>query len=410
MSLGSLSSSASLGPSLASSDDSSIGLTPVKSGRNSKEATHEKSVSSGYKKVNAKCQDDEVKFQRKQTPRMNIAATTNKDNKENNGTASDKGKRMSLGSLSSSASLGPSLASSDDSSIESAPAVLGRRSKEMAYEKCVSSKFKKADAKYEDNNTPSKKRGRDKCKTPPKNRPFSALRSPNSDNSQSSLETPNPSGLTRQLASKRSKRRLKLGTASKNKKVVSSSLALGNNEDEKDSAKKARRPRELVPPSSPSPANTSASTSASRLLRRKQGKATPEIESKRPFSAHTSSSDSIQIVNDCKSKPTAKETPSSSYNLFSSDSSDGNCEPNTIHVHGSKSKKPLPHKQSSYSSGAAKGQCTSKSEQTSARELPPVKHETMNSLGWAQGKAGWKKKSTVGDSGSSGFGTIGRFK
>jgi len=369
--------------------------------------------------------NQKVKPQRKKPRETHARAKKMNDNKENNGTASGKGKKMSLRSIPSSASLGASLASSDDSSIESIHVELGRNHKKMTqHEKSASFEGKKANAKAQDSavacdltlssdddDESPNKMGRDKCKTPPKARSSSAFRSStNSVSSESSLETPNSSGLRKKPASRKSsptssigssKRRLKLGTSPKNKRVASSPSPsmIGNN----NSARKARRRRKSVPSSSSSE-DTSSSSNSSRRPMRKQAKAAAETKSSTLLSKRSSSSDSVQIVNEGKSKLVTKKRPSPTSDLSSSDDSDDDYHSKPNKTHRSKSKKPNKCEQSSDSSGYTKRHSISKNGKESARELPTAKHEeAINSSGWTQGKAGWEKKSPVGVSGSSGF-------
>lgn len=375
-----------------------------------------------------------MKPQSKKTSGTTNSRTTKpNNNKENNRTASaaGKGKRMSLGSLSSSASLGSSLASSDDSSIESTSANLESSRKKMAHcAKSASSKGKKPNAKTydlslssDDDNAdsidvlPKKKMGKDtkRCNTPEK-----ARSSNDSVDSARSLETPNSLGLSKKSTSNKpsstssfgsSKRRLKLGATGKNQSVApsssssSSSSLHGNNgkSKKKGSARKATRGRSVLPasPSSPSSSSSDDSSTSSNLQSsrpyRKQAKAAATTKSRTKSSTRTllskRSSDAVEIVNGNKSKITSKKRPSPSIDLSSSDVSD---DETSYQMRSCKTVKKQLLKQSSNASGSISSETGKKSAREEVSTGQQQQGDMMNNFGWTQGTAGWRKSAAGG--------------
>ncbi|KAL7543744.1 hypothetical protein ACHAXR_013056 [Thalassiosira sp. AJA248-18] len=365
--------------------------------------------------------DDEIaakqhmKPQRKKKPETDSYTAKSNNNKENNGTASDKGKRFSLGSLSSAASSGSSLASSDDSSIESlTPVKLGMNHEKMTqYERSatsVASVGKKANAKSEDVavtydlslssdddddsiDLPPKEMGKAKCRTPPKPRSSAALRSSsNSINSDCSLETPKSSGLRNKPATKSSniltvglsKRRLELDASPKDQsKAASSAYSLfgGSNNKVKRGSARTQRRRKSEFPSSSSSVDTSPSRSNSS-----GGPA--GAKSSTLLQKCSSSSDFVQIVKGSKPKVVRKKRLSPSSDLSSSDESESNQQ-----IAKKAPKKPLLRQQSSDDSvGSIKRHCKSNNaDKQSGRERPTANHDVNTNLGWTQGKVGWEK-------------------
>ena len=278
-----------------------------------------------------------------------MARTTKvNDNKENNGTEKSS-KRFSLGSLSSSgASLGSSLASSDDdSSTGSSPAPrvsLGKNNNKMAeVQKSASvgkKKKGKAKSKAQDktvdlslSSSSSEDEDESSVDLPPKKTDkrrtvASPLLSPcKSVNSESSRETPNSKGLMElPSAIGSTKRRLQLGVArNKGGKGASPVSSLFG---DKESARKAkiRSEADLSLSSSSSSSSDDDSLTSIKPKPKRPAKFTSNTTLPRKKAPPPSQdSVSVQIIeNKSKSKITAKKRSSPSSDLSSSDESESN--------------------------------------------------------------------------------------
>jgi len=367
--------------------------------------------SDGISDDNNKMVNQKVEPQSKKEHVRYTQESKSSDNKENNGSESRKVKRMSLGSLSSAASLGSSLASSDDSSIESVN--LGMNHKRVTQHETSSLRRNNKNSKArgggvafefslssEDDDEVQEEVGMDECKTPPKARPISAPDSFNNGvDSESSFDTPSILGWGKKHASKKpaqttssligsSKRQLTLGTTLGNKMAVSSSLSsIVNNSN---SARKARRLSKPAPShSSPSSDKTSPSSGSSLLsMSRKQAKPISQIKPNMPLSKRSSSSDSVEIV----TKPTANKKPPPSSNLFTSDQSSDSDDC----VLRPKQTFTSQRKQSRDLLAPTKHNATSNSNTKSAEDQPSSKQKkAVACSAWTQGMAGWEKSSAA---------------
>ena len=329
-------------------------------------------------------------------------------NKENNRSAIGEVKKSRVGSLSSSASLGSSLATSDESSIESTPIYLGMNHKKMTQcEKSSPPKLRKLKANSQSDantydlspssddddpkrwNMPQKRIGTSKCaKKGGASSSVGPCLSDNSVSSESSLEITNPLGLTRKSAVKTSrstcfespKRQSKRASASENNSNAPSSQSsshTNNDKDEKGSAGKSSRHKEQIL-SSPSLSSTVLlSRSYSSIRKQAKTETKTGTESSSRFAKRSSPSDAVESSSGNRSNPTTKKRPSPSFDSSSSDDGDdvGISKPHQMRDVNERGK-----------------------SKESAEEV-----QTVN--GWTRGKAGWEKSSA----GDSGF-RFGRYK
>ena len=338
-------------------------------------------------------------------------------NKENNRSAIGEVKKSRVGSLSSSASLGSSLATSDESSIESTPIYLGMNHKKMTQcEKSSPPKLRKLKANSQSDantydlspssddddpkrwNVPQKRIGTSKCaKKGGASSSVGPCLSDNSVSSESSLKITNPLGLTRKSAvkpspttcfasSKQQSKRLNRSTAPSSQ----SSSHTNNVKDEKGPAGKSSRHKEQVFSSPPLSPTVLLSRSYSSI--RKQAKTETKIGtvSSSRFIKRSSPSDAVESSNGNKSNPTTKKRPSPSFDSSSSDDGDD--------VGFSK-----PHQMRDVNEVRMQG--ASEQSRGKSKERMESAEEVQTVNGWTRGKAGWEKSSA----GDSGF-CFGRYK
>ena len=351
-------------------------------------------------------------------------------NKENNRTAIGEETKSRVGSFSSSASLGSSLATSDESSIESTPIYLGMNHKKMTQcEKSSPPKLRmlKANSQSYANtydlslssdddypkrwNMPQKRMGKRKCaKKGGASSSFGPCLSDNSVSSESSLEINNPLGLTRKSTVKPSpttcfsspKRQSKSVSASENRSIapsLQSSSHTNNDKDEKGSAVKPSRHKEHVSSSPPLSSTVLFSRSYSSIRKQAKTETKTETESSSRFIKRSSPSDAVEISSGNRSNPTTKKRPSPSFDSSSSDEGDD--------VGFSK-----PHQMRDVNEVRIQGASKHSRDCLESIDRPSKSKERMESAGevqmvngWTRGKAGWEKSSA----GDSGF-RFGRYK
>ena len=342
-------------------------------------------------------------------------------NKENNRTAIGEEKKLRVRSLSCSASLGSSLAPSDESSIESTPIYLGMNHKKMTQcENSLPPKLRKLKANSQSDantydlspssdvdgpkrwNLPQKKMGKRKfAKKGGSSSSVGPCLSDNSVISESSPEITNPLGLTRKSAVKTSrsscfespKRQSKRASASENRSTAPSSQSsshTNNDKDEKGSAGKFSRHQEQVL-SSPSLSSTVLlSRSYSSIRKQAKTETKTGTESSSRFAKRSSPSDAVESASGNRSNPTTKKRPSPSFDSSSSDDGDD--------VGISK-----PHQMRDVNEVRMQG--ASEQSRGKSKERMESAEEVQMVNGWTRGKAGWEKSSA----GDSGF-RFGRYK
>ena len=374
--------------------------------------------------------EDEIvsKLKSKKASNVRNTSTAKASNKENNGTDSvekSQETKMSLGSLSSSHSLGSSLATSDDdSSIESHdPAKLGSKQKKPASTKTYDLSFSSDDDDKDGKKKVAKKIGKKKKKTAHASK---AACSSNSINSKSPVEeedSPNsfqlmskkPAG--KPIAASSSKRRLKIDCINPRYQDKGGSASPSLSDNRKQASARNASHQKKKPTSSPSSSSSSSddadSSSSScdsskhRPAKRKQSKAIAKntkssiLLSTKPTSKATTKdkstkssillstkrsadSDKAEIVSGNNKSKRKRPSPSIS-ELLSSDDDSGDDAP-------SKPSRKQPPK-----SSATK---RSKSNQEHDMSPPVANSKSANNLGWTRTKAGWTKIGTK----SPGFG------
>lgn len=334
-------------------------------------------------------------------------------NKENNQAAIGEEKKSRGGSLSSPASLGSSLATSDDSSIESTPIYLGVNHEKMTQgEKSSPPKTRQlktnsqSDANTYDLSLSSDddeaKRRNVRQKRMGKSKSIRPCLSNNSFSSESSLEITNPFGLTRKMTVKPSptssyaspKRQSKRVPASVNRSTLTASnMNIGKDKRGSTSENSRQNEQDL---SSPPPSSTSSLSRSNSSIRKKAG-----TESSSRFTKLSSPSDMVESSSGNRSNPTTKKRQLPSSDSSSSDDGDDAAfsKPHRMRNENEVVRMQDASRQSRDASESIERLCKSKERMESGNL------ESVKKLGWTRGKAGWEKSS------ASGFGfRFGRYK
>ncbi len=350
-------------------------------------------------------------------------------NKENNRTAIGEEKKSRVGSLLSSASLGSSLATSDESSIESTSIYLGMNHKKMTQcKKSSPPKLRKlkansqADANTydlslsfdEDDpkgwNMPQKRMGKSKfAKKGGASSSFGPCLSNNSVSSESSLDIPIPLGLTRKSAVNPSpttcftspKQQPKRVSASVNRSTAPSSQSTShtiNDKDEKGSASKVLRRKEQILSSPPHSSTSLLSRSYSSIRKQAKAETITGTESRSRFGNRSSPSDVVEISSGNRSNPTTKKRPSPSSDSSSSDDGDDVAfsKPHRMRDTNEATRMQGASGQSRDCFESIDRPSKSKGRIESVGDDEMVNLESVKNLGWTRGKSGWEKSSTDG--------------
>jgi hypothetical protein len=342
-------------------------------------------------------------------------------NKENNLTEIGDVKKSRAGNLPSLASLGSSLSTSDNSSIESTHINLGKNHKKMT--QCETSslpKTKKLKANLHSNaktydlslssdEDEAKRRNKRQKRMGKSTHATSKEWSSNSSvSSESSLEITYPLRIrksppkTSPITSLSSlKRQSKLSSALDNRNAAPSLQSSSHKNIDKDkilcSSSKALHRKEQILPSSPSSSTWSFSRSTSSIQKQKRKETKHRTESTSRNTKRLCLSDTAEIPSSNMSYPKSKSRPLSSFGSSSSDDGDDVGDEKKVARIGStwESRKSL-------ESCDQPRKSTERMESAGKREMGNLESFTS---GWTQGKAGWEKSSATG----FGF-RFGRFK
>lgn len=343
-------------------------------------------------------------------------------NKENNLTEIGDEKKSRAWNLLSSASLGSSLATSDDSSIESTHINLGKNHNKMT--QCETSslpKTKKMKAKFHSNaktydlslSSDDDEAKRRNIRQKRGDKSMKAITKEWSSNSsvstESSLEITHPSG-TRTSPAKTSpttsfsslKRQSKLSSALDNRNAALSLQSLSHTDNDKDkigSTSKALRRKEQVLSSTPPSLTWSFSRSTPSIQKQAKEETKTRTESTSQYPKRSCPSNAAEIPSSNKSHPTSKSRPLPSSDSSSSDDGDVMMsKPRQIRDNKEVIRIERPHDRPHDQPHKS----TERMESAGEREMGNLDSFTS---GWTRGKAGWEKSS------AGGFGfRFGRFK